>query len=128
MHFAGWADGVDLQRLLTEMDILFNPSLAPETFCVANIEAMAAGTPVAAFGVGGMLEYLLPGDNALVLDNPEPRAAATEITKALLDPRGLKTMAENGRRDVSTYFRVDTAVDRWSELYEALGAGWGSAK
>jgi glycosyltransferase involved in cell wall biosynthesis len=45
------------------LDILVNPSLRAwsETFCIANVEAMAAGLPVVSFGVGGTGEYLRHG-------------------------------------------------------------------
>lgn len=119
--FFGWADGLELQRLLAGMSLLFNPSLVPETFSVANIEAMAAGVPVAAFGVGGMLEYLSPGVNALVLDDPEPHATAAAIAKVLLDRSRLEALARRGQRDVLTSFRSETALERWADLYEAIG-------
>lgn len=126
MHFAGWADGAELQRFLSGMSLLFNPSLAEETFSVVNIEAMAAGTPVAAFGMGGMLEYLKPGVNALVLDDPEPQAAAAEIATVLLDTQRLENLAQRGRTDVLNNFGEEIALERWTELYEALGNGLGS--
>lgn len=123
VHFVGWAEGDKLQRYLEGMNLLFNPSLAPETFCVSNIEAMAAGTPVAAFGIGGMLEYLSPGDNSFVLDDADPRAAAVAIASVLRDRPRLERLAAAGKRDVLTSFRADTALERWAELYEALGRG-----
>ena len=123
----GWAEGEKLQRHLAEMSLLFNPSLVPETFCVSNIEAMAAGTPVAAFGVGGMLEYLSPGANSFVLDDADSRAAAAAIASVLLDRPRLERAAAAGKRDVLTSFRADTALGRWAELYEALGRGEGGS-
>ena len=109
------------------MDLLFNPSLVPETFCVSNIEAMAAGIPVAAFGIGGMLEYLSPGSNSLVLDDADPRATAVAIARVLRDRPRLERLAAAGKRDVLTSFRADTALERWAELYEALGRGEGKS-
>lgn len=102
------------------MSLLFNPSLVPETFSVANIQAMEAGTPIVSFGVGGMLEYLSPGVNALILDDPDPRPVAASIAQLLLDPARLKVFAERGRSHVLRHFRKETALGRWAELYEAL--------
>lgn len=119
----GWAEGESVQRHLAGMSLLFNPSLVPETFCVSNIEAMAAGTPVAAFGVGGMLEYLSPGANSFVLDDADPRAAAAAIASVLRDRPSLERLAAAGKRDVFTSFRADTALERWADLYETLGRG-----
>lgn len=126
MHFTGWVDGADLERLLAEMSLLFNPSLAPETFSVINIQAMSAGTPVAAFGTGGMLEYLSANVNALVLDEAEPHKVATAVAELLLDRPRLDALAERGKVEVVSNFRADTAVERWAELYESLldRGGW----
>ena len=86
---------------------------------------MAAGTPVAAFGVGGMLEYLSPGANSFVLDDAEPRVAAAAIAGVLVDLPRLERLAAAGKRDILTNFRAETALERWAELYEALGRGEG---
>lgn len=122
VRFVGWVDGgPDLEHLLAGMSLLFNPSLmASETFSVINIQAMAVGTPVAAFGTAGMLEYLSPGVNALVLDEAEPRKVATALAELLLDRPRLDALAERGRKDVLSNFRADTAVERWADLYESL--------
>lgn len=107
-------------RLLGGMSLLLNPSLAMETFSIINIQAMSVGTPVAAFGIAGMLEYIAPNMNALVLDDAEPRAVAKAVADLLLDRPRLNALAERGMLDVSSNFRTNTAVDRWAELYETL--------
>eukprot|EP00903_Cladosiphon_okamuranus_P005408 g5396.t1 len=96
----------------------------------AGLEAMAerlglasqsVGTPVAAFGTGGMLEYLSPNVNTLVLDEAEPHKVATAVAELLLDGPRLDALAERGIRDVLlSNFQVETAVERWAELYEKL--------
>lgn len=129
VYFAGWAEGVDLQRLLAGMSLLFNPSLWPsETFSIINIEAMSVGTPVAAFGIAGMLEYLTPNVNALVLDYAEPRAIAAEIAVLLLNRPRLNALATRGKLDVLSSFGAETALNRWADLYERLARGGGVAE
>ncbi|CAM9914424.1 unnamed protein product, partial [Scytosiphon promiscuus] len=123
VHFTGWAYGAHLQRLLKGMTLLFNPSLAEsETFCIVNIEAMSLGTPVAAFGIGGMLEY----GNFELLDDAEPRAVAATLAELLLDRPRLGALAERGRVEVMSNFQADVALDRWALLYETL-VGRGTA-
>ncbi|CAB1105452.1 unnamed protein product [Ectocarpus sp. CCAP 1310/34] len=117
MHFAGWADEGNLECLLAGMTLLFNPSLfQSETFSIVNIQAMSAGTPVAAFGIGGMLEY----GNLALLDDTDPGAISTAIAGILLDRPRLEALAERGRAHVSSAFRADVALDRWAELYQSL--------
>jgi len=103
------------------MSLLFNPSLLPtETFSIVNIQAMAVGTPVAAFGNGGMLEYLSPNVNALVLDDAEPGKVASALAELLLDRPRLDALAEKGKAHILSNFGADAAVERWAELYESL--------
>lgn len=109
---------------MQEMDLLFNPSLAPsETFCIVNIEAMAVGTPVTAFGIGGMLEYLKPGVNALVMNDPHPPAAAAVIVEAIFDCDRMEAFAVRATADVRKHFRADLALQRWTQMLNALESG-----
>ncbi|MBG6079903.1 glycosyltransferase involved in cell wall biosynthesis [Rubrivivax gelatinosus] len=52
---------------------------AVEDFGIAPVEALAAGTPVIAFGRGGALDYLRHGDNAWLYAAPTPEALAEAI-------------------------------------------------
>lgn len=109
---------------MQEMNLLFNPSLAPsETFCIVNIEAMSAGTPIAAFGIGGMLEYLKPGINSLVINDPHPPAAAAAIVEAIFACDRMEALAERAKADIRKHFRADLALQRWSQLFNALERG-----
>lgn len=103
------------------MDLLFNPSLGHETFSIANIEAMAAGVPVAAYGIGGMLEYLIHDENALVLDNADPRASAADIAALLRNPARRGRLSSRARQQIKAHFGWETSIKRWADLYEALG-------
>ncbi|CAN0410378.1 unnamed protein product, partial [Discosporangium mesarthrocarpum] len=99
VHFTGWASGDELQGHFSGMDLFLNPSLAEETFAMANIEAMATGTPVLAFGVGGMLEYLSHGSNGVVLDDPRPAAVAREVAGLLEDPGLRARLGQQAKED-----------------------------
>lgn len=130
VHFAGWADeGNGVSAWLENIDLLFNPSLtSSETFGIVNIEAMASGTPVAAFGSGGMMEYLVGGVNSLILDDTKPSIAAASIANLLQDTRQLSELRDQARQDVLEKFVAGTSVRRWAELYEALATGWPTAE
>ncbi len=51
----GWLSGDDYLQALSSLTLVVNPSLRAwsETFCIANIEAMAMGKPIVTFAVGG---------------------------------------------------------------------------
>ncbi|TDH61564.1 glycosyltransferase family 1 protein [Dankookia rubra] len=72
-HFAGWQQGADLARCYAGADVSVFPSRT-DTFGLVILEAMACGTPVAAYPVTGPLD-VIPGSGAGVV-NEDLRAAA----------------------------------------------------
>ena len=52
---------------------------ALEDFGIAPVEAMACGTPVVAFGRGGALETVRPGETGLFFDEQTPAAVAEAV-------------------------------------------------
>jgi len=65
--FTGPRFGTELARSYADSDVFVFPSLT-DTFGLVIIEAMAAGTPVAAFPAHGPID-LIPGSNAGVIDD-----------------------------------------------------------
>jgi len=72
-HFAGWRQGAALAAAYAGSDVCVFPSKT-DTFGLVILEAMACGTPVAAYPVTGPLD-VIPGSGAGVLDTDLGRAA-----------------------------------------------------
>ena len=71
---------------------------AEEDFGIAPVEAQACGTPVLAFGRGGVLESIVPGKTGLFFDEQTPQsiiAALTEFEKIEWDAAAIRRNAEN---------------------------------
>jgi glycosyltransferase involved in cell wall biosynthesis len=66
--FAGARKGTDLARYYAQADVFVFPSRA-DTFGVVNIEALACGTPVAAYPVAGPKDIIEPGLTGFLNDN-----------------------------------------------------------
>ena len=64
-HFPGWVNNI--HPYYSAMSMLAFPSIAPETFGRASVEAQAAGIPVLASDVGGVPETLDPGVTGVLL-------------------------------------------------------------
>ncbi len=64
-HFPGWVNNI--HPYYSAMSMLAFPSIAPETFGRASVEAQAAGIPVLASNVGGVPETLNPGVTGVLL-------------------------------------------------------------
>jgi glycosyltransferase involved in cell wall biosynthesis len=65
-HFAGWRQGEALARAYAGADVMVFPSRT-DTFGLVMLEAMACGTPVAAYPMTGPLD-VIPGSGAGVVD------------------------------------------------------------
>jgi glycosyltransferase involved in cell wall biosynthesis len=84
VHFAGWREGEALAEAYRGADVMVFPSRT-DTFGLVLLEAMASGTPVAAFpvmgprdvvGAGGVLDEDLRRACLAALDIPRARARA----------------------------------------------------
>jgi glycosyltransferase involved in cell wall biosynthesis len=70
IHFVGSKKGTQLARYYAQADVFVFPSRA-DTFGVVNIEALACGTPVAAYPVPGPKDIVEPGLTGFLNDNLE---------------------------------------------------------
>ena len=89
VHFFGPRFGEELARFYAESDVFVFPSLT-DTFGLVILEAMATGTPVAAFPAHGPID-IIPGSGAGVIDDDLKKA----VTEALLlDRKAVRAFAE----------------------------------
>jgi glycosyltransferase involved in cell wall biosynthesis len=73
------------EAVLRAGDLLVQPSHY-EAFPLTVIEAMACGLPVVASFVGGLRDYLVQDENALVCDPQDAPGLAAALTRVLSDP------------------------------------------
>jgi glycosyltransferase involved in cell wall biosynthesis len=79
VEFKGYVDETTKKRLLAEAKALIFPG--EEDFGIAPIEAMASGTPVIAYGKGGVTETVKEGETGVFFHQPEPHALAANIER-----------------------------------------------
>jgi glycosyltransferase involved in cell wall biosynthesis len=80
-HFVGAQSGAVLAGYYAGADVFVFPSRT-DTFGLVMIEALACGTPVAAFPVSGPLDVLVPGAGAMDEDLDAAIAAALRLDRA----------------------------------------------
>jgi len=85
--FPGWVDAGQRLELLRSSDVLVVPSLWPEPFGIVGIEAGAVGLPAVAYGVGGITDWLRPGESGELAkgDSFTARALGSALTRVLQD-------------------------------------------
>ena len=108
----------DIPRILPLLDLFVLPSLY-EGFGIAILEAMAAGKPVVATTVGGIPEFVVPGDTGLLVEPGHAPALAEAIGCLLGDPERARRMGIRGRERVRAGFQMATVVQRHEQVYEA---------
>ncbi len=81
-HFLGTLSGADLAGVYADADVFVFPSRT-DTFGLVMIEALASGTPVAAFPVSGPVDIVTPATGAL--DEDLDAAIARALTRDRAD-------------------------------------------
>jgi glycosyltransferase involved in cell wall biosynthesis len=82
-------------------------------------ECMAARTPMVATDVGGFRDIFTSGESALLVPPRDPQAMAGALEALLTDAERRRAMADTALVRLDD-FTVERAVERVSELYEAL--------
>jgi glycosyltransferase involved in cell wall biosynthesis len=81
VHFAGWRQGAALGRAFAGADVMVFPSRT-DTFGLVLLEALACGTPVAAYPVTGPIDVVAPGTGVLDVDLRRAALAALDCDRA----------------------------------------------
>lgn len=108
----------DVPARLAAADIFALPSRS-EAFPNAVLEAMAAGLPVVASAVGGILEVVRHEDTGLLVAPGNSTELADRLCRLMLDPSLASTLAASGRAFVETRYSFDRMVSAIDALYVA---------
>lgn len=118
VRFAGEVAPEELPSLLRACDAFARLSRS-EGFGNAFVEAMAAGIPVVATGVGGIVDFARDGENALVVP-PEDAASASSAIARLRDDGALRSkLVLEGAATASRYDWNDVAA-RMGDIFRLL--------
>jgi glycosyltransferase involved in cell wall biosynthesis len=118
--FRGRVDGPTRDRVLASAGVLLMPSLCDEAFGMAGIEALAQGTPVVAYDVGGISEWCR--DRAGVLAPcGDVQAAATAVREMCEDAMRWTECSCAARRVAELFAQGRFAREFNAALDETLG-------
>lgn len=109
-----------MAKVYSAADLYCITSLA-ETFPTAVLEAMACGTPVVGFAVGGIPEQVVKGYGKLVAPR-DARALGRAITDLLNDNAMQKQMADRCRKRAEREYNLQRFVERHLALYRELAS------
>jgi len=112
VKFLGFVAHGELPKYLWASDIFIRPSLS-EGMGNSFIEAMAAGIPVIATPVGGILDFLKDGETGLFCEVGNPRSIAQKVVKLIKD-------AESRDYIVRTAEQMVTEKYDWNLISEQM--------
>ncbi len=111
-------DRQDMPAVLASLDVAV---LTSDSESLSNVvlEAMAAGLPVVAYGVGGNSELLSDQRGALIPGGNET-SFADAVENLVVDPDLRQQLGRNARHFAQDNFSLDRVRQRYVELYVRL--------
>lgn len=117
VSFLGKHSYVD--ELLSSADLFLLPS-SSESFGLAALEAMAAGTPVVASNVGGLKEVIVDGKTGFLCKTGDTKTMTDQSIQLLSDPVLWKSFSEMGLGVVEEQFSATEVVPRYEDFYREI--------
>jgi glycosyltransferase involved in cell wall biosynthesis len=109
----------DARALVAESDVFVLPSWI-EGCPLVVLEAMAAGTPVIATGVGGLPELVEHEETGLLVPVRDPQALAAAIERVLVEPGLREALGLAGQRAVASRLSAADMTRRMLSLYDEV--------
>jgi glycosyltransferase involved in cell wall biosynthesis len=109
----------DLARLCAAADVMAAPSLQ-EAFGKTLIEAMACGTPVVAFNIGGPVDIVNHRENGYLAAPGDADDFAAGLAWCLDAEERAKALASRARMAAEEQFDIAVIAARYRELYRRI--------
>ncbi len=109
----------DVAELLSACDLFCMPSLN-EALGYSLIEAMAAGKPVVASGVGGIPEVITTEREGLLVNPGDVEALSDAIERVLTNGSLMESLKQNALQKVKAEFSIETMRTSTKALFEKI--------
>jgi len=96
------------------------PSIWPESFSFAALEAMAFKKPVIASATGGLTEIVQDQETGLLVPPNHYLELASAIKYLLEEPKRRKSMGIEGYKRVAKWFSVEKVLPQIEKMYEEV--------
>ena len=113
----------DVPQLLAKTDVLVMSSIEPEAFGRVILEAQAAGVPVVATSVGGVVEIIDDGKTGLLVLPKDTDAMAQAVLRVLEDKKISRQLVTSALKKIEAQFTLTHMAEKTIKVYqELLGA------
>jgi glycosyltransferase involved in cell wall biosynthesis len=106
----------DVAELLGACDMVILPSLR-EGLSIALLEAMAAGKPIVATGIGSHREIASQAEMAVLAPPADPQALADAILKLAADPAAMVRLGSTARALFEKSYTEERMLNAYRRLY-----------
>lgn len=111
----------DIPGILEHLDLVVLATTTHEAFGRVVVEAQAAGVPVVATKVGGVIDIIQDGKNGLLVPPADSKSMAEAIIRIFKDPEFARQLSENAYAKVKEKYNVELMVKNTLDVYrEAL--------
>ena len=117
--FTGQLNRRDIISYYTECQTFVLPSRR-ESFPTAVVEAMAAGKPIIATRVFGIMEQLQHNYSGLLIEPDDKSGLVESLLRLLHDPAFAATLSENARREFISRFTLRAMTEKYRQLVQTL--------
>jgi len=94
-----------------------------ENFPMTLLEALATGSPVVGFAVGGINEIIVDGYNGLLAEAESPDSVAEKVLEIINDIETLNKLSKNAIEDSKRRFSPEIVAKLSLEFYKSVLAG-----
>ena len=112
----------DVAPMIKAADLVVQPSHF-EALGLSAIEALACGVPLVASAVGGLLDFVVDGENGRLCPPQDPAALASCLDPLLTDSGARAQLASRARASVLAAYDELAVFGRMRALFDRLAAG-----
>lgn len=120
IHELGYLDGQEkLNSFYNACDAVVVPSREDNSPQI-GLEALACGTPVVGFNIGGIPEYVVEQETGLLADAESPAHLAKRISELVNSTSLRQTLGQNARAFMEAEFDIERQAKKYLTLYQSL--------
>ena len=102
-------------------DVVVSASIEPEAFGRVSVEAQSMSKPIIASNIGGSKETVISKKTGFLYKHDDPRELAKSLNTVIqLSPDELKSMGNEGRKNITKKFDVETMCQSNLKEYRRL--------
>ncbi len=102
ISFRGWVKPSELYKSYKQADLFILPSIWDDPGPLVGIEAMALGTPVIGFDVGGVSDYVIEGKTGVLVRDTNVKGLHKALQDCLNHPEKIKPMGTASQHMIAT--------------------------